>query len=163
MDCNKWIPDSWVSDTRLWFYTTEQPLSDVQQAYVLNMGTLFFKKWSAHGQPLLADWLMPNPQLLVLAVFPGTEPTGCSLDKVSGLIGRIEHDLGLDFRNRKRLVWVRDLDAIFGEAVHLENELESGSGWLNIYANTAKEFRDNPILPKNTAWIKRMFNPISFP
>jgi hypothetical protein len=157
MDWSKWVPNSWDPESRLWFYTTEQPLTEGQQDHVLNEGKRFFQEWAAHGQPLSATWIMPCPQLLVMAVFPGVEPTGCSLDKASTLIGCLEKELGLDFRNRKRLVMVREAGVLVAEPAFLIPYLDSGLGWLNQYAKTAKEFRDNPLLAMHTPWIKRMF------
>ena len=163
MDCSKWIPDSWAADTRLWFYTAQRPLTEIVQDCVLEGGSRFFKDWLAHGQPLRAEWILPQPQLIVLGVFPGVNATGCSLDKAAGFVGKLENDLALDLRNRKRLVLVRAFDIFVGEAEHIHAEQDKGLGWLNIYATTAHEFRANPILKHDTPWIQRMLGAAFLP
>lgn len=163
MDCSKWVPDTWPLETRLWFYTANVPLTQVQQSQVLDVGKRFFEQWMAHGQPLSASWFMPIPQLIVMGVFPGVAPSGCSLDKATAMVAGLDRDFGLDLRNRKRLVWVGETDVVVAEPRQLRSQPKQGLGWLNIYVSTAIEFRSNPILNPETPWIQRMFKAVSAP
>jgi hypothetical protein len=161
MDCNRWLPESWPNETRLWFYAIENALQEEQQTEILERGALFLEGWTAHGQALSASWVLADPQVLILGVFPGALPSGCSLDKVSAFIQEAERDFKMDFRNRKRLVLVQERAVVVGEPPELVPELELGLGWLNMYAPTARLFREKPLLERETPWINRMFTAVS--
>jgi hypothetical protein len=161
MDCGNWLAAFWPAETRLWFYALERPLTKDQQVEIIERGKKFHENWSAHGKALNADWLLPQPQILIMGVFPGVAPSGCSLDKVSAFIEEMEGEFGMDFRNRKRLVLVKANDVVVGEVEELKAHVSFGIGWLNMYVSTAGDFREKPLLERETAWINRMFNPFS--
>jgi hypothetical protein len=155
MDYTDFLPASWPDSTRLWFYTADQELIGERAEKITEAAKEFLQGWSAHGAPLQASMELVHPCILVLAVFPGTQPSGCALDKVSGFIGKLEQDFSLNLRQRNRMAFVFSEGVSVAEPALLPKDRGTVLGVLNLYSNTVEEFRARPILSTLLPWIRR--------
>jgi hypothetical protein len=155
MDYTDFLPASWPESTRLWFYTSDQDLLAERARKIKEAAAVFLQGWAAHGAPIQATIEILHPCILVLAVFPGTQPSGCALDKASGFIEKLEQEFNLNLRQRNRMAWIVAEGVWVSEPALLPKEKGPVQGVLNLYANTVEEFRAKPFLSASLPWIRR--------
>lgn len=155
MDYSNFLPAAWPESTRLWFYTSNHELTGKTAEEIMNAAQEFLHDWAAHGAPIRASMELVNPCILVLAVFPGIQPSGCALDKASGFIGKLEREFNLNLRQRNRMAFIVDEGLYVAEPALFPKDKGPVLGVLNLYSNTVQEFRTKPILSTSLPWIQR--------
>jgi hypothetical protein len=87
------LPDS----ARLWTFGVSRPLSDDEEARLLDAVDGFLAGWKAHGHPLAAarDWRYGR-FLLVAVDERVTPPSGCSIDALVRTLKELEAEMDVE-------------------------------------------------------------------
>ncbi|HKB80201.1 MAG TPA: hypothetical protein VKH35_10825 [Thermoanaerobaculia bacterium] len=99
-------------DSRIWIFGISPALDPSRQARVLEAVDGFLDSWAAHGAPIVSGRALLHGSFLVIAVDRRSETSGCSIDRMFGLLQELERDLEIAILDANR-VFVRD----DGEAV----------------------------------------------
>lgn len=110
-------------DSRIWIFGISPSLDAARGAQLLARVDRFLSGWAAHGEPITSDRDLIEGSFLVIAVDRRSETSGCSIDRMFGLLQELERDLH---------VRILDSDRIF---------YRGGDG--NVHAVTRAEFRDS--------------------
>jgi hypothetical protein len=82
--------DTLGSDARIWIFGSETPLDRERVSEELGA---FVGQWKAHGKPLAAGFDLLHDRFLVVGIEPGVDLGGCSLDKLFGVIEKLDRSL----------------------------------------------------------------------
>ncbi len=103
------LPD----DSRIWIFGISPALDARGEAAVLERVDGFLAEWAAHGTPITAARQIVEGSFLVVAVDKRSETSGCSIDRMFGIMRQLERELGVSILDAAR-VFYRGADA----AVH---------------------------------------------
>jgi hypothetical protein len=88
------------SDSRLWIFAVERPLSAEEARRVLTETDTFINQWTAHGVPLMAGRELRHNQFVLVAVNErAAGVSGCSIDALVRRMQQLEQALGLELVN----------------------------------------------------------------
>lgn len=99
------LPD----DSRIWIFGISPALDERKSSRLLSAVDGFLDQWAAHGQPIVSARDVLHDSFLVLAVDKRSETSGCSIDRMFGLLQQLEHDLGVSILDPNR-IFLRGLD-----------------------------------------------------
>ena len=98
-------------DSRIWVFGVSPALDDAKRARMLEQVDLFLRDWAAHNVPVTSAREILHDSFLVVAVDKQSETSGCSIDRMFGLLRQLERDLGVAILDPNR-VFVRDRGAM---------------------------------------------------
>lgn len=110
-------------DSRIWIFGISPSLDDARGAQLLARVDRFLSSWAAHGEPITSDRDLIEGSFLVIGVDRRSETSGCSIDRMFGLLQELERDLGVKILDPDR-IFCRDADG-------------------RVHAVTRAEFRDS--------------------
>jgi len=86
---------------KVWAYLSNAALSKEQENQILAEGRAFVNSWTAHENPLKADFTIHAHRILLVTVDEDLHnASGCSIDKLLRFIKDTEKKHGLDLLNR---------------------------------------------------------------
>ncbi len=83
------LPDA----SRIWIFGISPALDARKSSHVLSAVDRFLDEWSAHGQPIVSGRELLHGSFLVIGVDKQSETSGCSIDRMFGLLRQLERDL----------------------------------------------------------------------
>ena len=98
-------------DSRIWIFGISPALDEAKRARMLEQVDLFLRDWAAHNVPVTSAREILHDSFLVIAVDKASETSGCSIDRMFGLLRQLERDLGVAILDPNR-VFVRDRGAM---------------------------------------------------
>jgi hypothetical protein len=88
------------SDSRLWIFAAERPLSADESRRVLAEADAFINQWTAHGVPLTAGRELRYNQFILVGVNErAAGVSGCSIDALVRRMQQLEQALGVELIN----------------------------------------------------------------
>ena len=96
-------------DARIWIFGISPPLDAARSARMLQQVDAFLDEWAAHGVPVTSARELRDGAFLVIAVDKDAETSGCSIDRMFGLLRQFERDFGVAILDPNR-VFVRGSD-----------------------------------------------------
>ncbi|MCU1349413.1 MAG: hypothetical protein JWO56_2443 [Acidobacteria bacterium] len=93
------LPD----DARIWLFGISPQLDDSQSATLLGQVDAFLDSWAAHGTPIGAARSLVDHTFLVVGIDKQAEASGCSIDRMFGLLRNLERDLGVKILDSDRV------------------------------------------------------------
>lgn len=97
---------------KVWTYLSSRALSDTESTQLLQEGKRFVNTWTAHDNPLKADFQLHKQRILIVTVDEEVHnASGCSIDKLLRFVKETEKSLRIDLLNRL-LVAIDDNDAV---------------------------------------------------
>jgi len=93
------LPD----DSRIWIFGISPALDPQKSARLLSAIDDFLDQWAAHGQPIVSARDLLHDSFLVLAVDKRSETSGCSIDRMFGLLQQFERELGVTILDSSRI------------------------------------------------------------
>ena len=105
--------NSLSDDSRVWIFGISPALDDAKRARLLAQVDDFLRGWAAHEVPVTSAREIVDDSFLVIAVDRRSETSGCSIDRMFGLLRHMERDLGLAILDPNR-VFVRHGDGHVG-------------------------------------------------
>ncbi len=96
------LPD----ESRIWIFGIS-PALDVQKSSRL-LGAIdgFLDGWSAHQQPIVSARDLLHGSFLVIGVDQRSETSGCSIDRMFGLMQQLERELGVSILDPNRIFYL---------------------------------------------------------
>lgn len=148
--------------SRLWVYQTNRDLSDEECQELFKAAQKFADSWLSHGQTVKASALVIYNRFLVLLADEQTaQVSGCSIDSSVAFVREMETKLGLDFFDRRKVVFVQDeqsnvtncLD--FGDLAEwkAQGKISDNSLIFNNLVNSKKAFEDNWKQKVSESWL----------
>ena len=101
-------------DSRIWIFGIAPALDDAKRKRMLEQVDLFLRDWAAHNVPVTSAREILHDSFLLIAVDKRSETSGCSIDRMFGLLRQLERDLGVKILDPS-LVFVRDRGAMTRE------------------------------------------------
>ena len=127
-------------DARIWAFGITPPLTEAQAARLLAQVDDFAGRWSAHGAPVTSGRELRDGSFLIIAVDRRSETSGCSIDRMFGLLRQFE---------REEQVSILDPDRVFyrgGDhsvrAMSRETFREQGDGHTVVFDLLAERLGD---------------------
>lgn len=97
-------------DARIWIFGISPALEVPQSEQVLDAVDDFLRDWSVHGTPVRSARELREGSFLIIAIDKETETSGCSIDRMFGLLRQFERELRVRVLDPDR-VFYRAADA----------------------------------------------------
>jgi hypothetical protein len=95
------LPD----DARIWIFGISPPLDEQKSERLLGSIDEFLDRWTAHKMPIASARDLLYGSFLVIAVDKRSETSGCSIDKMFGLLKQLERDYGIAILESNRIFY----------------------------------------------------------
>ncbi len=105
--------DRLSDSSRIWLFGISPALDDAKRARMLQQVDAFLRDWAAHNVPVTSARAILHDSFLLIAVDRASETSGCSIDRMFGLLRQLERDLGAAILDPNR-VFVRHGDGRVG-------------------------------------------------
>ncbi|HYM62663.1 MAG TPA: hypothetical protein VEZ11_17395 [Thermoanaerobaculia bacterium] len=92
-------------DSRIWVFGISPALDETRSAILLDAIDGFLAGWAAHGTSIASARAVIEGSFLVIAVDRQSETSGCSIDKMFGLVQALEPRLGAAILDPNRLFY----------------------------------------------------------
>jgi len=92
--------------SRIWIFGISPALDDPKSARVLGAIDAFLDQWAAHGQPITSARDLLHGSFLVIAVDQRSETSGCSIDRMFGLLQSLERELDVSVLDPNRVFFL---------------------------------------------------------
>src|SRR5258708_36227036 len=99
------LPD----EARIWIFGISPALDDAQRHEALATIDPFLDAWAAHNVPITSARTIIEGSFLIIAVDKRSETSGCSIDRMFGLLRQLEGRFGVQILEANR-VFVRHGD-----------------------------------------------------
>jgi len=130
------LPD----DARIWIFGISPPLDDTQREAVLSTVDPFLDGWAAHNVPITSARVIVDDSFLVVAVDKLSETSGCSIDRMFGLLRQLEQRFGVQILEADR-VFVRHGDGHV-DAISRADFRERGDKHTVVFDTLAERLGD---------------------
>jgi hypothetical protein len=98
------LPD----DSRIWIFGISPSIDATKRSRLLAAVDAFLDRWSAHNQPIASARDVLHDSFLVVAVDRQSETSGCSIDRMFGLLQQLERELGVSILDPNRVFFRGD-------------------------------------------------------
>ncbi|HYS53948.1 MAG TPA: hypothetical protein VER58_09340 [Thermoanaerobaculia bacterium] len=95
------LPD----ESRIWIFGISPSLDERNGSRLLAVVDRFLDDWSAHNQPIVSARDLRHGSFLVIAVDQRSETSGCSIDRMFGLLRGLESELGVAILDPNRIFY----------------------------------------------------------
>jgi hypothetical protein len=95
--------DQLPDDARIWVFGISPALNDSQHASALAAIDSFLDSWAAHNVPITSARAIIDGSFLVVAVDRRSETSGCSIDRMFGLLRQLEQQFGVQILDPNRI------------------------------------------------------------
>ncbi|HEY6894107.1 MAG TPA: hypothetical protein VI258_08070 [Rhodanobacteraceae bacterium] len=95
------LPD----ESRIWIFGISPALDAAKRSRLLAAVDTFLDRWSAHNQPIVSARDVVHDSFLVIAVDKQSETSGCSIDRMFGLLQQVERELGVSILDPQRIFY----------------------------------------------------------
>ena len=96
-------------NAKTWLFGISPSLDEAQSRHLLQQVDHFLDEWAAHGAPVTSARALLENSFLAIAVDERSETSGCSIDRMFGLLRQFENGLGVSILDANR-VFVRHAD-----------------------------------------------------
>lgn len=93
------LPDQ----SRIWIFGISPALDEARSARLLAAIDGFLDRWAAHNQPIVSARDLQLGSFLIIAVDHESETSGCSIDRMFGLLQQLERDLYVSILDPNRI------------------------------------------------------------
>src|SRR5687768_12626304 len=91
------------NNAHVWIFGVSPSLDEGQQATLLSKVDAFLDQWAAHGNPIRGARDLREGSFLIIAADETSERSGCSIDKMFGVLRQLERDLGVQILDANRI------------------------------------------------------------
>jgi hypothetical protein len=95
------LPD----DSRIWIFGISPSLDEARGARLLARVDRFLSTWAAHGEPITSGRDLLEGSFLIIGVDKRSETSGCSIDRMFGLLQELERDLSVKILDPDRIFY----------------------------------------------------------
>ncbi|HEX9493808.1 MAG TPA: hypothetical protein VGA33_11135 [Thermoanaerobaculia bacterium] len=98
------LPDQ----SRIWIFGISPALDERKSSRMLAAVDRFLDSWSAHGQQIVSARDLIDGSFLVIAVDQRSETSGCSIDRMFGLLQQLERELAISILDPNRVFLIAE-------------------------------------------------------
>jgi hypothetical protein len=95
------LPD----ESRIWMFGISPALDPQKSTHLLRAVDGFLDQWTAHGAPIVSARQLVHGSFLIVAVDRQSETSGCSIDRMFGLLQQLEGQLGVSILDPNRVFY----------------------------------------------------------
>jgi hypothetical protein len=132
--------DSLPDTSKTWLFGISPSLNETQSRKLLQQVDQFLDEWAAHGTPVTSARALLENSFLAIAIDEQSETSGCSIDRMFGLLRHFENDLGVSILDANR-VFVRHTDGRV-EALSRTEFRARGDLHTTVFDTTAERLAD---------------------
>lgn len=125
---------------RTWLFGISPSLDENKSQQLLATVDQFLNQWAAHGAPVTSARELLFDSFLAIAVDENSETSGCSIDRMFGLLHQFERDLGVSILDANR-VFVRHADGRI-EALSRDDFRKRGDLHTTVFDTTAERLEE---------------------
>jgi hypothetical protein len=125
---------------RTWLFGISPSLDETKSQRLLATVDQFLDEWAAHGTPVTSARELLFNSFLAIAVDERSETSGCSIDRMFGLLRQFERDLGVSILDANR-VFVRHADGRV-EALSRAGFRDRGDLHTTVFDTTAERLSE---------------------
>jgi hypothetical protein len=125
---------------RIWLFGISPSLDENKSKAVLATVDQFLDQWAAHGTPVTSARELLFDSFLAIGVDENSETSGCSIDRMFGLLHQFERDLGVSILDANR-VFVRHADGRI-EALSRADFRDRGDLHTTVFDTTAERLSE---------------------
>lgn len=111
--------DRLSDDASIWIFGIAPALDARGSETLLRNVDAFLEQWTAHNVPVTAARELRDGRFLVVAAEANSEKSGCSIDKLFGLVRAIEKGLGVSMLDSNG-IFFRDANGAIASATRAE-------------------------------------------
>jgi len=151
---------------RIWIYQADRPLTQGEEAHVLDKLDSFTSQWKAHGKPLAAKAEVRHHRFVIIMVDDSVAPpTGCSIDKSVHLLKELENELKISLFDRMQIAYRDGSDIKVVSRPEFERLLAAGEVTtetivFNNLVSTYPELESRWEVPFRDSWHAKVFQGI---
>lgn len=149
------------ADSRVWFFITDNALSeDVAFNWNEELQS-FLIKWAAHGHQLSAQGKLFERRILVVAVNEVIEgASGCSIDTLNQFLRTSGTTYQINFFNRFQAAMLQASQLVVFttdqlESAFSEGQIQNQTQVLNTHLGLVGAFLDNPTTSIQSSWLRK--------
>lgn len=95
-----------ADSARIWVFQSKTQLDESHEEAINTILKNFISNWQAHGNDLLASHIIHHHRFVIVALDEASyQATGCSIDKLTHLIVKMENELGLSLLDRMQIAY----------------------------------------------------------
>jgi hypothetical protein len=128
------------STSRTWLFGISPALDETRSQRLLATVDQFLDQWAAHGTPVTSARELLFNSFLAIAIDENSETSGCSIDRMFGLLHQFERDLGVSILDANR-VFVRHADGRI-EALSRADFRNRGDLHTTVFDTTAERLAE---------------------
>ncbi len=162
---NNWQINDYHPSSKIWIYTINPSLTDVQLNKISEELNSFCSQWTAHNRELRSFFKIFENRILMLGVDEHLNPaSGCSIDKSVHFLEDLETNYSVEIFNRMLFSYIDEhnnfitLNKIDFEKAIADNKINNDTLVLNNLALTLQEWNDNGVIPMANSWMKNFFS-----
>jgi hypothetical protein len=99
------------NDSRIWVFGISPALDETKSLRLLDAVDAFLDQWVAHGASIVSGRDLLHSSFLVIGVDKRSETSGCSIDRMFGLLQQLERTLEVAILEANRL-FIRGTDGL---------------------------------------------------
>lgn len=156
--------DSLPDHARLLVYPADRTLSPAQAEAVMAHTQQFLQQWECHGAALHAGASLQQGRFLLIGLDEQLQTaSGCSMDKMSGLLRNLEALTGAHFLDRSQVPFLDAEGQVFTLPITAlkqavaEGRISAETPTFHVSALTVGDFRKNWILAAADSWMRKYF------
>lgn len=92
-------------DSRLWIFPVSEPLDGAAAGRLLSEVDRFLTGWASHGEPNVGALELREGRFLLVAADESNSPSGCSIDKLFGVLESLERELAVSLLDTSRVYY----------------------------------------------------------
>ncbi len=132
--------DQLDGQAKTWLFGISPSLDEAQSQRLLKQVDSFLAEWAAHGTPVTSARELLFGSFLAIAVDDRSETSGCSIDRMFGLLRQFERDFAVSILDANR-VFVRHADGRI-EALSRADFRNRGDLHTTIFDTTAERLAE---------------------
>lgn len=142
------------NDARIWIFGISPAVDAAREQEILSKVDAFLQTWSAHNQSITAARDLIEGSFLVVAVDRRSETSGCSIDRMFGLLQQLERGLGISILDPNRIFYRGGDNAV--HAVSRSRFAELADAHTLVYDTIAERLGDvrggSWLRPASASW-----------
>ena len=91
------------NNAHVWIFGVSPALDAGQQTALLSKVDAFLDQWAAHGNPIRGGRDLREGSFLIIAADETSERSGCSIDRMFGVLRQLEGELGVQILDANRI------------------------------------------------------------
>jgi hypothetical protein len=150
-------------EARIWIYQSNRKLNEDEVLQIEQKLLNFTNNWAAHGNPLVASFLLKYNRFIMITVDQATQvATGCSIDASVGFIQELEKTHQIELLDKMNVTYKTGDFIAFKSLIDFkkmakDKAVNENTIVFNNLVNTVGEWKEFWEVPASESWHARFF------